>query len=144
VNIALPLFSATANLPVNFLTQTSSPLSFIILDSATGVYTISPPLNSFNLVGTSYTVTFDACNNDGSGGCLVISSHSFSVSVVNDAPVYVSVPPNYSTKTYLNSVYIVPNYTDTEGHTATTIGTSSVSFIQWNSTINGFKILRSN
>jgi len=140
VNIALPLFSAAGNCAVDFLSQTSSVLSFIILDSATGLFTVSPPLVSFNLVGTPFLVSFDACNNDGSGGCIVISSHSFTVNVVNNPPVYVSMPLNYSTKTRINSVYTVPNYTDTEGHIATTVGSSTVSFIQWNSTINGFRI----
>ena len=92
------------------------------------------------MVGTPFLVSFDACNNDGSGGCTVISSHSFTVNVVNDAPVYVTPPPNYSTKTRINSVYTVPNYTDTEGHNANTVGSSSVSFIQWNAAINGFNI----
>jgi hypothetical protein len=92
------------------------------------------------MVGSTYSVSFNACNNDGSGGCLVISSHSFTVNVVNDAPVYVSAPPPNHSVFIQRSTYRVPNYRDTEGHTATTVGSSSVSFIQWNSTANEFII----
>ncbi len=60
--------------------------------------TISPPKNDFSLVNT-YSISFDACNDDGSGGCTILSSHSFTALVINDAPVYDIPLATHSTQT---------------------------------------------